>query len=189
MDEEFQTAVADCQKGDLSAFAIIYDGFIKKIYNYLYFRTRHKQLAEDLASVTFTKALKNISSYRQESGTLQAWLYRIARNTLIDHYRTSKPTSDIGDAESFGTNDSVEKELDAKQELQKVYAYLNKLPTEQKDLIVMRVWDELSYKEISIITGKSPDALKMSVSRILSKLRAEVSMLALVVTVIQLLNY
>ncbi len=181
-------AVADCQKGNSAAYGIIYDAYIKKIFNYLYFRTRHKQLAEDLASVTFTKALQNISSYRADVGTLQAWLYRIARNTLIDHYRTSKPTSDIGDAESFKTEDNIETELDSKAELQKVYDYLNQLPTEQKDLVVMRVWDELSYREISQITGKTPDALKMSVSRILTKLRTQVTIAAILAVFIKFYN-
>ncbi len=180
MDDQLLAAVKDCQNGNAAAFGIIYDTFIKKIYNYLYFRTRHKEMAEDLTSVTFTKAYKNISSFRPESGTLQAWLYRIARNTLIDHYRTSKPTSDIGDAENFATRDDVEGTMDNNAELEKVFQYLNKLPKEHKDLVVMRVWDEMSYKEIAEVTGKSPDALKMSVSRILTKLRAEIAVVLLV---------
>jgi RNA polymerase sigma-70 factor, ECF subfamily len=174
MVKELKNAVSDAQKGDLASFGIVYDHFIQKIYDYIYYRTRHKQIAEDLASLTFTKALNNINDYSPNKGELSAWLYRIARNSLIDYYRTSRSTSDINDAFELGTESNFASDLDSQAKLDEVKAYLNQLPKEHRDLVVMRVWDNLSYAEIAQITGKSEASLKMSVSRILTKLRSEV---------------
>ena len=75
------------QAGNLEHFGEIYDVYIKKIYNFIYYKTHHKETAEDLTSETFRKALSNIKSFDTHRA-FSSWLYRIAQNTVIDHYRT-----------------------------------------------------------------------------------------------------
>ncbi|MBI4054176.1 MAG: RNA polymerase sigma factor [Candidatus Doudnabacteria bacterium] len=171
-----ETAVQECQNGNLSAFGDLYDAYIRKIYAFVYYRTHHKQTAEDLTSRVFIKALENISSYSSAKGTFSTWLYRIARNQVIDHYRTVRTSADIADAFDLAGKDNVERDLDVKIELEKVSRLLSELTPEQRDLVIMRVWDGLSYREISHVLGKSEDALKMSFSRVIGKLRSPASL-------------
>jgi RNA polymerase sigma-70 factor (ECF subfamily) len=170
-----QNAISQCRRGNLQAFGVIYDAYIQKIYNYVYFRTHHKQTAEDITSLAFAKACQNIQSFDPAVGTMQAWLYRIARNTLIDHFRTNRPTFDIADAPEPASNPDLDAKIDNRAKLQEVYRYLNQLDAPARDLVVMRIWDQLSYAEIAEVTGKTEAALKMNMSRIMAKLRLEVA--------------
>ena len=79
-------------------FGKLYDQHVKKIYEFIYFKTHHKETAEDLTSVTFMKALSNIESFDEKKASFKTWLYRIARNTVIDHYRMKRETADLEDA-------------------------------------------------------------------------------------------
>ena len=161
------------QKGDPVAFGALYDEYVKKIYDFIYFRTYHKETAEDLTSITFTKAYQKIGSFSGSKGNFGSWLYRIARNTVIDHYRTHKSTSDILEAYDLSDRTNIEIDFDVQDKLRKVQQYLSGLNPEQRELVIMRVWDGLSYKEISEIMGKSEDALKVSFSRIMAKMKKE----------------
>lgn len=165
--------IQSCQQGDLQAFSVLYDAYVGKIYNFIYFRTHHKETAEDLTQITFTKAIANIKSFNADVGTFSAWIHRIARNNVIDHYRTFKFTSDILDAFDLSTNQNIERDVDTVMKLEKVKDYLSKLSSDQRDIVIMRVWDNLSYREISQIIGKSEAACKVSFSRIMHKMQQD----------------
>lgn len=165
--------VEKVKKGDSLAFAELYDMYVKKIYDFIFFRTYHKQTAEDLTSVTFTKAFEKINSFANDKGNFGSWLYRIARNTVIDHYRTSKSTSDIFEAYDLSDRTNIEVDYDIQQKLGQVQEYLSKLDAQQRELVIMRVWDGLAYKEIAEIVGKSEDSLKVAFSRIMAKMKKE----------------
>ena len=100
-----------CQAGEPEEFTQLYELYLKKIYGFVYFRTHHKETAEDLVSLIFMKALENINSYNFNKGTFSSWLYRIARNTVIDHYRTMKSASNIDDIWDLAGNDDVERNI------------------------------------------------------------------------------
>jgi RNA polymerase sigma-70 factor (ECF subfamily) len=165
--------IQNCQKGDLQAFGVLYDAYVRKIYNFIYFRTHHKETAEDLTQITFTKAMVNIKSFNPDVGTFSAWVHRIARNNVIDHYRTHKSTSDIQDAFDLSGKDNVERDVDTVMKLEKVKEYLSGLPSDKRDIVIMRVWDNLSYREISEIVGKSEAACKVSFSRVMHKMQQD----------------
>ena len=94
--------IKDCKKGDLEKFSGLYDVYIGKIYRFIFYKTSHKETAEDLTSKTFMKALKSVDRFDTEKGTFQAWLFRIARNTVIDFYRTKKDLKNIEDVWGLG---------------------------------------------------------------------------------------
>ncbi len=165
--------VLKCQSGDKMAFGEIYDRYLRRLYDFIYFKTHHRETAEDLVSLVFTKALENIKSFDPQKGTLQAWLFQISRNTVIDHYRTFKKEYDIEDAWDIGEDNDIERDLDTRQKIAEIEKYLQTLKAEQRDIVIMRVWQELSYREISEIVGKSEDNCKMIYSRAINKLRQE----------------
>ncbi|MFH1427179.1 MAG: RNA polymerase sigma factor [Patescibacteria group bacterium] len=145
----------------------------KKIYNFIFYKTGQKETAEDLTSQTFIKALENIKKYNSTKGSFSSWLYRIARNTVIDYYRTKKENFNITDFTNLGSDENLEDQTDLKQQLEKVQKYLLKLKAEQREIIIMRVWDGLSYEEISQIVNKSQASCKMQFSRTINKLRKD----------------
>ena len=160
-----------CKSGELVAFAALYDAYIQKIYSYIFFRIRHRQIAEDLASQTFVKALEYIASFDSEKGSFSAWLYRIARNTVFDYYRTSHPSGSLDETSDVPSQSDTQREVAGRLELERAEAFLKQLPSELRDLVIMRVWDGLSYAEISEVTGKTEAACKMSVSRSLARIQ------------------
>lgn len=188
MDDDEQKIIINCQRGGLEEFTFLYDKYIRKIYNFIYYRTYHKETAEDLTSQTFIKALENIAKFKSEKGSFSAWLYRIARNTLFDYYRTKKGTAEINDAWQIVFENDIEYDLDIKEKMKQVKKYLIGLSAEQREIVLMRVWDGLSHKEIASVLGKSEAGCKMSFSRTLAKLRQEIPLALLYLSLIYHLN-
>lgn len=186
MDNRELAAIERCQKGDLDAFAELYDMYVKRIYDFIYYRTSHKETAEDITSVTFTKAFQNINTFKGSNGLFSGWLFRIARNTLIDHMRTAKPTVDIEAAANAKARDNVSGEAEVRDRLDQVKKYLVGLSEEQREIVVMRLWDELSYAEISALTGKTEGNCKVIFSRVMQKMQKE--LLPLLLYIFYILN-
>lgn len=180
-------AIQSCQNGNLKEFGVLYDMHVKRIHDFIYFKTYHKETAEDLVSKTFMKALENIKKYNAKIGSFSSWLYRIARNTVIDHYRTSKNTVDIEDIWDLASKQDIKSDIEVKEGLVKVKTYLAKLTPENRDIVILRVWQEMSYAEIAEVLGKSEDSCKMMFSRTIAKLKKE--MPAATFVLFMLMNY
>lgn len=176
-----------CQHGSEYAFNELYERYIKKIYDFIYYKTSHQETAEDITSKTFIKAWKNINNFSLEKGTFSAWLYQIARNNVIDYYRTQKQSIDIDAVWDLSTDEDMIKDYDNNKKLNEVKHYLDKLKPEQKEIVIMRVWQQLSYKEISEILDKSEGSCKMMFLRTIKRLQEELGSV-LVMTII-LINY
>lgn len=170
-DQE-QDAITRTKAGDASAFAVLYDAYVRKIHAYLYYRVHHRETAEDLTSIVFMKAYERIGGYDAAKGGFSSWLYTIARNALTDHFRARKETANIEDVwDALAADVDIPRDLDARAKLADVDAHLAKLTPVQREVILLRVWDGLSHAEIAALTGRSEAACKMAFSRGIGALR------------------
>lgn len=111
---------------------------------------------------------------------LASWLFRIAYNTIVDRSRSQKYEDTIDDHVEVLANDTDHaKTIDDKERLHKVLAYIDTLPVKHKDIVLMAVWDDLKYAEISEISGESLSNVKKIVSRSLAKIAANVALFLL----------
>jgi RNA polymerase sigma-70 factor (ECF subfamily) len=154
-------------------FGGIYDKYVRRIYNFIYYKTHHKETAEDLTSQTFAKALNKLSDFNGERGSFSSWLYAIARNNVIDFYRTRKSNINVEDVWDLADDTDIERDIEAAQKLQKVKKYLKALKPEQREIVLLRVWGDHSYREIAEVMGKTENNCKVLFSRTMKKLRED----------------
>lgn len=182
--QNIDDAIQLCKKWELDNFSIIYDAFVQKIYNFCYNKTFDTELTEDLVSEIFFKLLKSIEKFPWNTEReLSARIYRMAYNLVIDNYRSKKSEKvDLEDIENtISYNEDYSWKIDNDNKIQEILDYLEDLPKNQKDVIIMRFWDDLPYKEISEITWLSLDNCKKIVSRNLWKLKETISIILLVI--------
>ncbi len=158
---------------DANAFGELYEYFFPKIYQYIHYRVNGKETAEDLVSDIFFKALRNLDSL-SEPGDFQSWLFSIARNALIDHYRK------IGKRREESTENiqqepekewhTPEAHVLAAEESKEVMDSLKILSPEQQEVILLRFVHELKLKEIAEVIDKNESAVKGLLYRGLQKL-------------------
>jgi RNA polymerase sigma-70 factor (ECF subfamily) len=165
--------IENCLAGNLEEFGRLYDLYAERIYRFIYFKTHHRETAQDLTSQTFFKALKNIKRFDPGKGLFSSWLYRIASNCVIDHWRTLKKNLDIADIWDLKAKGNIAVDAENKERLERVREYLDRFSPEQREVVTMRIWDGLSYREIAEILEKSEASCKMMFSRALSRLRKE----------------
>lgn len=169
---EEEKIVIACQNGDPEKFGELYDLYIRKIYDFVYYKTHHKETAEDITSLVFLKAFEKIKSFDHTKGSFSSWVYQIARNSVIDHYRTKKAFISIDDVWDLAGKEDIARDFDTAQKLEKVEKYINALNGEQRDIVMLRVWQEMPYREIAEIMGKSEASCKMAFSRAMGELRS-----------------
>ena len=161
------------KRENISDFGQVYDKYVKKIFNFIYYKTHHKETAEDLTSETFMKALAKLDGFDENKGSFSTWLYQIARNTVIDFYRTKKNDINIDDVWDLADEEDIIRDFDTAEKLKQVKKYLKKLKSDQREIVILRVWEGVSYKEIAEIIGKSEASCKMTFSRTIQVLREE----------------
>lgn len=163
--------VRRAQGGDAEAYGTIYDLYAPKLYRFIYYKVHHRETAQDLLSETFMKSLKAIGRFDPERGTVSSWLYSIARNAVIDHYRTVRPESDLEDAWGLDSGSDVARDAETALKLEAVRGHLAALSAMEREILTMRVWGEMSHAEIAAALGKTEDACKVAFSRAVAKLK------------------
>ncbi|NDV69545.1 RNA polymerase sigma factor [Dysgonomonas sp. 25] len=160
-DEQLVYSYSD---GNNQAFDILLERHKQAVYNYIYFIVRKKELAEDIFQETFIKAVINIKQGRYtENGKFKAWISRIAHNLIIDHFRQLKNENTVSNDETsidLLNNPSlcdttIEDQLIKSQITADVRKLISYLPDAQREVLEMRYYKDLSFKEISDITGVS----------------------------------
>ncbi len=167
--------ILSCQDGNTEAFGLIYDHHIRTIYNFIYYKVLDKDSAEDLTSQTFLKALRNVGSVDPDRPII-SWLYKIAHNTVVDHYRSRKNTENIDDHWDLGDEKvDIAAELDVSVDMDRIGKYLKQLSSLEREIIFMRVWEELPYQAIAEVLGKTEGNCKMIYSRTIKKLKSMIN--------------
>jgi RNA polymerase sigma-70 factor (ECF subfamily) len=149
-----------------SRFALLYDRHVTSVYRYLLARVGTEQDAEDLTSQTFLEALESLPRYRG-TGDFRAWLFRIARNKSIDHYRKHRRDVPLMEDADF-TNDSQESPdtaVDHDLALAAVVQQLRTLSPDRAEVISLRLFAELEVKEIAVTLNKQETAVRMLLHR------------------------
>lgn len=159
--------------GDSEAFGILYDCYQPKIYRFALLRVGSREDAEDITHRVFMKAWENIGKYEERGVPFGGWLYRIARNDIIDYYRTRKEEASIDsiDPEAFVAQHHPEADAENAIQLARVHKALFAIKPEYKDVIVMRFVEELSLKEVAHAMEKSEGAIKVMQHRAIGELR------------------
>ncbi|MBI5754464.1 sigma-70 family RNA polymerase sigma factor [Candidatus Peregrinibacteria bacterium] len=172
---EIEKFVHLAQKGDQEAFAKIYDIFVDQIYRYVYYRVQGADV-EDIVETVFLKVWENIRQYKPQKKSFSAWLFRIAHNLVVDHYRAYKDkifdelSSDLPDqSRQHNPIRSAQSSFD-NLVLKKA---LVKVKKQYREIILHKFINELSNSEIAEILGKSEGSLRILQFRALKALRKE----------------
>jgi RNA polymerase sigma-70 factor (ECF subfamily) len=163
--------VRRAQEYDSSAFAEIYERYYQGIYNFVYYRVTDEALAEDLTAEVFLKAMEAIESFTFRGIPLSAWLYRIANNLVVDHFRRQPRHGNVSLEEttvSAGENPTEMLEQGLTQ--QTIRRALSELTEEQKQVVLLKFVDGLSNNEVARVLGKTEGAIKSLQHRALSSL-------------------
>ncbi|RJQ28901.1 sigma-70 family RNA polymerase sigma factor [Candidatus Parcubacteria bacterium] len=159
-------------KGRPSAFGSLYDHYQPKIYRFVLIKVGRREEAEDLTHQVFLHAWQNIRTYEHLGFPFSSWLYQIARNQVVDHYRTKRNEANIDQvAEELIVSSSLQLDTELNLELDRVRKAIQKLKPEYQDVIVMRFVEDLSIKEVAVALGKSEGAVKLMQHRALKELR------------------
>lgn len=164
--------VKSIQNGNVSDFGVLYDSYIRKIYDFIYYKTLNKELAEDICSEVFVKALKNIRQFTD--GSFCAWLYAIARNAVSDHYRRNVDIADIEDCWDLSDGEDFLGLIDSNLKVEAIKKAMFDLKIQERELLIMRLWLDLPFKEIAQQLNKTEGAVKMSFNRALINLKNKV---------------
>jgi RNA polymerase sigma-70 factor (ECF subfamily) len=151
-------------------FEVVYESHAKSIYRFLFWRTKDAQLSEDLTSSTFEKAWVSRSSFH--GGSVQAWLFRIARNVLIDHWRKKQPVYvedvDILQEDTKPTPDVI---FDKELQLNELHSALETLPDDMRLVVTMRFIKGYSCRQTAEILRLSESNVRVIQYRALKKLK------------------
>jgi RNA polymerase sigma-70 factor (ECF subfamily) len=163
------SSLASTAATDPQAFAVLYDRYVQRIYTYALHKTGDVNLAQDVTSTSFEKALRHLQNKGWRSGSFLAWLYRIARNEVVHQYRKNRRLVDLPDhlAESDRTPADIEVSQ-ADLQLQEVFSLL---PSQDREVLSLRFFDGLSSAETAEVLGCTLPHLYLQVHRALQRLR------------------
>lgn len=165
-DEVIMTKV---QQGDLEKSAILFERYQTKVYNYFLRICFNEQLSMDLSQNTFYRMLHYRNSYNSDF-SFKSWLFGIARNVFLDHVQSKHSKTDSLESIKREQQTDKNKAID-KFENEALYEALDKLSSEEREIIVMSRFQNIKYNEIAEIQGLSLSAVKVKVHRAIKKLR------------------
>lgn len=179
--------VARFREGDEAAFEALLARHKCSLYSFIVSVVRDEAAASDIFQETCIKVFRNLDKYSEE-GRFKAWLFRTASNLAMDHFRRASATARFVQAEDYGSSDDADERparetaavgetpgeiLDAQSTKAVVEAALERLPPEQKEVVLLREYAGLSFKEIAELTDAPIGTVLARMSRAVKKLRAE----------------
>ena len=175
-DLEEQEVLERASQGDQGAFGELYETYVVRIYNYVYYRTGNVHDAEDLTARVFFRAMHHIQTYTDRGVPFSAWLYRIAHNLIANWHRDRSRHQEIplSDAPTLHyRGDPPETALMQNQERDSLLRIIRHLPGERQHLIILKFVEHMSNAEIGETMGRSEGAVKSLYHRTLLSLRDE----------------
>ena len=170
-----EVALINAAKTDPEAFGLLYERYVERIFNYIYFRVGGTGDAEDLTAKVFFKALRNIGGYRHMGLPFSAWLYRIAHNLVAnyhcDRFKIQEISIENLIVEDTNRSSAPEHMMETKQENDFLMSLVNDLSSQKRELIILKYVQKLSNEEIGQIFGKTEGAIKSLYHRTLVELK------------------
>lgn len=169
--EDLPEILARAQNGDKEAFGLLYNEYQRKIYRYCAVNLYKSDLAQDVCQETFIRAWKSLPKFKEkDGGTFQAYLFRIARNLIIDISRKKKEFS-LAAYTEVESEENHEERLEKENEIEKIKHALAELEEKERQIIILRYFEDLSHNEIARIIGIKEGALRVRTVRILKKMK------------------
>lgn len=172
-EAKLQELVRKSQDGDTEAFAHIYDHFFPQVYRYAAFRLP-REMAEDTTADIFVKAWEKLHTYKiHKNVPFGAWLFRIARYTVIDTYRSQRGFEDVPeDVPDHDALNRTESRMERKEVVRVVRHALDQLPRRYRDVLLLSYVAELPYSEVARVLRLSEGGVRILKMRALRKLEA-----------------
>jgi len=163
-------------QGDHEAFGMLYEQYVERIFNYVYYRTGNQHDAEDLTAKVFFRAMRRIPQYQERGLPVSAWLYRIAHNLVANWHRDRGRRPEISLDEGIASiphSEHPEATLLQLEEQNDLLSIIRDLPAERQQLIILKFVEHLSNAEIGQIMGRTEGAVKSLYHRTLLSLRTD----------------
>ena len=163
---------------DHEAFGELYDRHVTRVYRHIYYMVGNAAEAEDLTAMTFLKAWEAIERYQVRGAPFVSWLLRIAHNLGVSHLRSKKDTSEVHEGivdDKWRRDPESAYQQTAEEEL--VHEAILLLREEQRQVIILRFIEDLDYREVAEIIGKSVAAIRVIQHRALNSLRKQMKLL------------
>lgn len=173
---EADDALIQRAKKDAEAFGELYERYVDRIYNYIFYRTGDAAEAEDLTARVFYRALGRIDEYQSRGAPFAAWLYRIAHNLVANWYRDRSRHKNIRLDDIAGLAEGgagPHHRAEQNEETRMLLRAIRKLPAERQQLLILKFGEELSNEEIARLMGRTEGAIKSLYHRTLVMLRNE----------------
>lgn len=165
-------SLVEAAKEDSAAFGQLYRHYVQPIYRYLYSQVGSVHDAEDLASQTFMTAYESLRRYR-ERGFFSAWLFRIARSKLMDHFRRNRREVRLEAAENVAVMQDTLGQVIQDEDVSEIQFLICELTDDEQDLLRLRYVADLTFAEIADLLGKREDTIKKSIYRLLARLKSQ----------------
>jgi len=173
-DAALERLVDQARSGDADAFGQIFDLYHDPVYRYIASRVRRPADAEDLTQNVFVKALEALPRYESRGVPFGGWLFRLARNTVIDHVRTHREHADLESVgELLGGAAAPDEIAAARQDMDAVAVALEALTVEQRDALALRFFAGLSAREAAVAMGKQEGTIRGLQFRAIAALRRQ----------------
>jgi RNA polymerase sigma-70 factor (ECF subfamily) len=151
------------------AWEEIYAAYSGKVMGYIMARVQHRADAEDLCAEVFEKVFRKIDDYDQSKASLSTWIFTVTRNTLIDHFRKTKPSEELD--ENMADDAAVETSMLEQETLSELAAALKRLPQELRDIVILMYYDRKPMTEIAEMMHLSYGAVKLRHQKALTMLK------------------
>jgi RNA polymerase sigma-70 factor (ECF subfamily) len=173
-DIDVKATLALATEGDREAFGMLYQHYVKRIYNYIYYRTGNQHDAEDLTARVFFRAMRHIRNYEDRGVPFSAWLYRIAHNLVANWHRDNSRKQEVALEEIYHYNSDQalpETQIMRHEEQDVLLSVIRKLPDDRQQLLILKFVEHLPNAEIGMIMDRTEGAIKSLYHRTLLSLR------------------